>query len=128
MNPDHNHDTDHQMDDLRSIVQLSQDVQSVRNWIAGHEITRTLLDEEDNKLIDDSLDDIMRFAEKQKHNVKESRARLRALFVRYRQTIKYLSQQVVERDAILLTLRAETDAMAAVVEDIKKSYRVDEVA
>nr|WP_036098638.1 hypothetical protein [Leptospira noguchii] len=116
------------MDDLRSIVQLSQDVQSVRNWINAHEITRTLLDDEDNKLIDDSLDDVMRLAEKQKQNVRESRARLRALFVRYRQTIKYLSQQVVERDAILLTLRAETDAMAAVVEDIKKSYRVDEVA
>lgn len=44
MNPDHNHD--HQMDDLRSIVQLSQDVRSVRNWIDAHEITRTLLDEE----------------------------------------------------------------------------------
>ncbi|WP_235595237.1 hypothetical protein [Leptospira noguchii] len=91
-------------------------------------VRKIQLTEEDNKLIDDSLDDVMRTAEKQKQNVKESRARLRALFVRYRQTIKYLSQQVVERDTVLLTLRAETDAMAAVVEDIKKSYRVDEVA
>ncbi|EMN38341.1 hypothetical protein LEP1GSC085_0058 [Leptospira interrogans str. L0996] len=66
--------------------------------------------------------------EKQKQNVKESRARLRALFVSYRQTIRYLKGQVKERDEALMVLRAETDAMADVVKDIKKSYRVDEVA
>nr|WP_017853905.1 hypothetical protein [Leptospira interrogans] len=74
-----------------------------------------------------SLDDVMR-VEKQKANVKESRARLRALFVSYRQTIRYLKGQVKERDDLLHTLRAETDAMADVLQDIKKSYRVDEVA
>lgn len=74
-----------------------------------------------------SLDDVMR-VEKQKANVKESRARLRALFVSYRQTIRYLKGQVKERDDLLMTLRAETDAMAHVLQDIKKSYRVDEVA
>ncbi|WP_000142890.1 hypothetical protein [Leptospira interrogans] len=74
-----------------------------------------------------SLDDVMR-VEKQKQNVKESRARLRALFVSYRQTIRYLKGQVKERDEALMVLRAETDAMADVVKDIKKSYRVDEVA
>ncbi|QOI45201.1 hypothetical protein Lepto782_23760 (plasmid) [Leptospira interrogans serovar Canicola] len=66
--------------------------------------------------------------EKQKQNVKESRARLRALFVSYRQTIRYLKGQVKERDEALMVLRAETDAMADVITDIKKSYRVDEVA
>ncbi|EMM94269.1 hypothetical protein LEP1GSC158_0646 [Leptospira interrogans serovar Zanoni str. LT2156] len=70
----------------------------------------------------------MRTVEKQKANVKESRARLRALFVSYRQTIRYLKGQVKERDDLLHTLRAETDAMADVLQDIKKSYRVDEVA
>lgn len=74
-----------------------------------------------------SLDDVMR-VEKQKANVKESRARLRALFVSYRQTIRYLKGQVKERDEALMVLRAETDAMADVITDIKKSYRVDEVA
>ncbi|UMQ60534.1 hypothetical protein [Leptospira interrogans] len=74
-----------------------------------------------------SLDDVMR-VEKQKANVKESRARLRALFVSYRQTIRYLKGQVKERDEALMVLRAETDAMADVLQDVKKSYRVDEVA
>ncbi|WP_000142889.1 hypothetical protein [Leptospira interrogans] len=68
-----------------------------------------------------SLDDVMR-VEKQKQNVKESRARLRALFVSYRQTIRYLKGQVKERDEALMVLRAETDAMADVITDIKKSY------
>lgn len=122
MNPD----TDHQMDALRL---LSQDLRAVRNWIdANEQISEIPLTEEDNKLIEDSLDDVMRFSEKQKANVKESRARLRALFVSYRQTIKYLKGQVKERDDLLQILRAETDAMVAVIQDIKNSYRVDEVA
>ncbi len=42
MNPD----TDHQMDALRNIVQLSQDVQAVRNWIdASEQIAETPLTE-----------------------------------------------------------------------------------
>ncbi len=125
MNPD----TDHQMDALRNIVQLSQDVQAVRNWIdASERISEIPLTDEDNQLIEDSLDDVIRTAEKQKQNVKESRARLRALFASYRQTIRYLKGQVKERDEALMVLRAETDAMADVLQDIKKSYRVDEVA
>ncbi|EMK02923.1 hypothetical protein LEP1GSC166_1868 [Leptospira kirschneri] len=122
MNPD----TDHQMDALRL---LSQDIQKVRNWIdANEQIAETQLTEEDNQLIDDSLEDVMRTAEKQKQDVRESRARLRALFASYRQTIKYLKGQVKERDGLLHTLRAETDAMADVVKDIKNSYGIDEVA
>ncbi|WP_232416994.1 hypothetical protein [Leptospira kirschneri] len=122
MNPDN---TDHQMDALRL---LSQDLQAVRNWIVASERTETQLTEEDNQLIDDSLNDVMRTAEKQKANVRESRARLCTLFASYRQTIKYLKGQVKERDGLLMALRAETDAMAVVVKDIKKSYRIDEVA
>ncbi|WP_422120603.1 hypothetical protein [Leptospira interrogans] len=100
-----------------------QQMSQLKNLISEIQLT-----DEDNQLIEDSLDDVMRTVEKQKANVKESRARLRALFVSYRQTIRYLKGQVKERDDLLMTLRAETDAMADVITDIKKSYRVDEVA
>ncbi|EKR89706.1 hypothetical protein LEP1GSC163_0203 [Leptospira santarosai str. CBC379] len=106
--------SDNQMNGLRELVQptglelLAQDVRDVCDWLAT--------DERKSQRKSDS------------QSARKDRARIRAVLTQYRQTITYLKQQIRERDALLLTLKAETDAMAAVIKDIKKSYGIRVVA
>ncbi|MDI7183631.1 hypothetical protein [Leptospira santarosai] len=105
---------DNQMNDLRNLVDRDpqvriqrtkgfspEEISSVADWIATEHARR---------------------------NVRQSRRRIREAFKSYRNERTYLKQQIKERDALLLTLKAETDAMAAVIKDIKKSYGIRVVA
>ncbi|EMN60294.1 hypothetical protein FH593_20475 (plasmid) [Leptospira interrogans] len=56
------------------------------------------------------------------HRRNRTRARRRKLFTACCNKIAYLENQIKERDAVLEDLKTQTDAMAAYVADIKKSY------
>ncbi|TGK10382.1 hypothetical protein [Leptospira stimsonii] len=101
-------DADLQMQSLKSIVKssaridglelLHQDVQQVCDWL---------------------------FEEKRKRSIKESRFRIRSAYKACRRKIKYLENQILERDKALVDIENQTERLIA---DIKKSYRIVVVA
>ncbi|TGN00338.1 hypothetical protein EHR03_12980 [Leptospira mayottensis] len=102
--------SDQQMNDLRKLF------------------NETPLTEGETKLADETTNDVVGFCDElftAKRKQSESRARIRALFVQYRQTIKYLRHQVRERDNALADLERET---ARVIADIRTSYGIKVVA